>query len=174
MQIVAWTHGGKQQMAESKFLVFVGDNFQFEGKEDFAMNADYLKRKDVHYDTRANFLSRNVDLSNWQWYFNYLDFMQTASSKNPNAKPSYLLDFGYVPVVYLPSPFESLGVRLMEAMAVKKIPYIKMTPTSFATKYCSLVTVDAWVSKMDVYKRLGCRPEEVTSEMIIRRLILDE
>ena len=153
--------------------VFVGDNFKVEGQEVLSTNDAYLKRADVHFDERANFLTRNLNVSNWDWYYNYLEFMQIVANKNPQASPTYLLDLGYVPVVYLPSCCESLGARLMEAMDVKKIPYVKLPPTSFVLKHYKAMTIDAWVSKMDVYERLGVAPNEVTSEMILRRLVLN-
>ena len=161
-------------MADNNFKVFVGDNFKVEGQDVLPVNDKYLKTAGVYFDERAYFLTRNLNLSNWQWYFNYLDFMQTAASKNPKAKPMYLLDLGYVPVVYMPSCCLKFGTELMEALDSKDIPHVKIAPTSFVRKYCDIMTVDAWVSKMDVAEPLGLKPENVTSEAIIRRLILNE
>lgn len=161
-------------MAGQIFKVFVGDNFKVEGQSEFPTNSDYLKQDGVFFDERANFLTRNLDLSDFQWYYNYLDFMQTMANKNPNAKPMYLLDLGYVPVVYLPSCCLQIGPKLVEALDAADVPHVRLSPTSFVSKYCNLMTVDAWVSKMDIYERLGVKPEEVTSEMILRRLLLNE
>ena len=161
-------------MSEASFKVFIGNNFKVEGQDVLPTNSSYLKSAGVYFDERANFLTYNLDLSNWDWYFNYLEFMQTASNKNGQAQPKYLLDLGYVPVVYMPSCCEHLGAKLMEVMDVRNIPYVKLSPTSFVLKKYKTMTIDAWVSKMDVAKLLDVNPEDVTSEMILRRLILNE
>lgn len=159
-------------MTESNLKVFVGNNFKVEGQDVLPTGSVYLNRSDVHFDERGNFLTHNLDLSNWQWYYNYLDFMQTAANKNVNAHATYLLDLGYVPVVYLPTCCLTLGTALREALDYKGIPYISIGPTSFVVKYCNFSTVDIWVSKMDAAPLLGVAPTDVTSEMILRKLVI--
>jgi hypothetical protein len=161
-------------MAEVDYKVLVGNNFTVEHQVNFSDIKDQLKMPGVYYDERANILSLKTDLTNWNWYFNYLDFQQVSSVKHAEARPTYLLDLGYVPVAYLPSCFVSLGAKIMEALDVSKIPYIKLSPTSFALKYCNIMTVDAWVHKMDVADMLDKKPEDVTSKDILRRLFVNE
>lgn len=147
-------------------------NFKAEEEIDISPDSAYLKRNDVLFDERHFCASEYTNFSNWEWYFNYLDYVQTLVIKYPNARPTYLLDLGYVPIVYLPSCCTSIGSRMMEALDVKKVPYIKIAPTSFLKRSINVMAVDAWVSKMDVYEQLGVNPEDVTSEMILRRIVL--
>lgn len=158
-------------MAESGLKVFIGTNFKVEGKDVLPSDANILSQPGVYFDERANFLTYGLNLHNYEWYYNYLNFMQVASTKNMNANPSYLLNLGYIPVVYLPSCCLQLTDSLMKVLEVNKVPHIKKAPTSFATKYCNIMTTDAWVSKMDVHEMLGVTPEKVTSEMLLRRLL---
>lgn len=161
-------------MSDVELKVFVGENFKVEGQSLFTTNSNYLNRKDVFYDERGRFLTRSLNLSNWDWYYNYLDFTQVVANKNQSAKPNYLLDLGYVPVVFLPTCCLQLGSKLMEVMDKRNIPYVKVQPMSFVTKYCDIMSIDAWVSKMDASELLGIAPEKVTSIDILRRLILNE
>lgn len=158
-------------MSESSLKVFIGDNFKVEGQDLLPTSSSYLKRPDVYYDERSRFLTRNLNLSNWDWYYNYLEFTQVLASKNASAKANYLLDLGYVPVVYLPTCCLQLGNKMLEALDKVGIPYVKIRPTSFVNKYCDIVAIDAWVSKMDAASILGIPPEKVTSVAIVRRLL---
>lgn len=154
------------------FKVFVGVNFKVDGLEELP-SADYLSRPDVFYDERNRFVTSGLDRSSWDWYFNYLDFVQTLSVKNATAKPMWILDLGYVPVVYMPSCCSGFGVQLFKALDNKGIPYVKLRPYSFVSKYTEGMDSDGWMSKMDAAKLLNCAPEEVTSTRILKELILD-
>ena len=161
-------------MSADALKVFIGNNFKVEGQDTFPTNSNYLKRDDVFYDERCKFLTHNLDTSNWDWYFNYLEFNQVAANKNPSARPTYLLDLGYVPVVFLPTCCAKVGPTLIEILDRKNLPYIKTFPMSFVTKYCDIMGIDAWMSKMDAAKLLDIAPEQVTSALVLRRLVLND
>ena len=161
-------------MATDILKVYVGRNFKLEGKQEISVYSDYMNKPGVILDARGNFLANDINVNSWDWFYNYLEFQHFAATKNPDAKPIYMLDLGFVPVVYMPTCFLDLGPKLMQIMDAKQIPYVRMTPTSFALKYVDIMTIDAWVSKMQVAESLGVTPDKVTSEMILRRLILNE
>lgn len=158
-------------MAERKIKVFVGRNFELEGISDMPTDESYLERSGAKFDSRLNFLTTDWDTSTFQWYYNYLATNQIIASRNPKAYCTYLLDIGYVPVIYLPSIAAELTPKFTQLLDNCGLPYIKMGATSFANKYCNIDTVDAWVSKMDAAKFLGCKPEDVRSADIFRRLV---
>ncbi len=152
--------------------IFVGSNFVLEGYQDVP-SEDYIKRASVFYDERNNFLTYNLDRSSWDWYYNYLDFVQILATQNPRAKPIWLLDLGYVPIVYLPSCCTSEGTKLVRILDEKKLKYVRLQPYSFVNNYNNLMTSDIWMSKMDVAPLLGVEPHQVTSAEILRRLVLN-
>lgn len=82
--------------------VYIAQNFLECGSE-VLPDASYLERADVFYDIRTNMLVNNVDMLGMQWYYNYLESNARFAFKNPNAYPGYLLNLGYIPVVFLPS-----------------------------------------------------------------------
>lgn len=160
-------------MSDSGLKVFVGANFEVEGQDIINENSAFLKRDDIFFDERHNFVSHAVTPSNWDWYINYLKFVQVIARKNPSAKPNYLLDLGYVPVVYLPTCFMELSANMFNALDRINLPYIKIAPTNFLNKYLNIQGFDGWVSKMDAAKYLSCAPEEVTSIDLVRRVFIN-
>ncbi len=155
----------------SVIKVFVGRNFKPDGLCDLP-DINYLEQLDIFYDERNQFLTQGIDKSNWQWYYNYIDFVHTISSKNPNARPLWLLDIGYIPIVYLPSCCSGMSTELFAKLDEKRIPYVKTQPYSFVTKYVNGLTADGWVSKMDLSKILNIPPNEITSEKVLKELVL--
>lgn len=153
------------------FKVFIGRNFKPTGLYDLP-SEEYLNQPGVFYDGRNQIITTDWDTSNWEWYYNYLDFAQTLAHKNKNPRPTWLLDLGYIPVVYFPSCCTSKGAELFVKLDELKIPYVKLPPYSFIQSYTNGLQADGWVSKMDVYERLGVPPEKITSEKLLRELVL--
>lgn len=147
--------------------VYYGDNFKPEGVK---LLVD-LDTKGAYLDERHMFLVTNLDMSNFDWYYNYLDFVRSCSEKNPTAYPSYMLDLGYVPVVFLPTCCSELETPLRRILDARKIPYISKYPMSFTIRRLTVDGTDSWVSKIDAAKFLNIRPEEVRSVDIVRRLL---
>lgn len=162
---------GGDILVQRDIKVFVSHNFKLEGITTMTTNGTYLDRPDVKLDERLNMLNTGWDTSTFDWYYNYLEANQIISAKNSNAYCTYLLDIGYIPAVYLPSPAVSLSSKFMNVLDASKVPYVKMGPTSFANRYCTVDTIDAWVSKMDAAKFLGCKPEDVRSADLFRRCL---
>lgn len=160
-------------MADSKrnINVFTSRNFKLEGMTHMTTNSEYLKRSNITFDERIKLLNTDWDTSTFDWYYNYLEANQIIASKNPKAYCTYMLDIGYVPIVYLPSQAITLTNNFMRVLDASQVPYVKMQPTSFANKYCNIDTVDAWVSKMDAAKFLCCKPEDVRSADFFRRCL---
>ena len=159
----------------NKSKLFFGTNFKVDGLIDIPTNSSYLKRPDVFYDDRNNIITEHLDTSNWEWYFNYLEFVQVQANRNVKAKGNYLLNMGYVPVVYLPTCIDAkISTMLFEILDKKKVPYVRVKPYSFTKEHYDSTNIDAWVSKMDAAKLLGVEPINIRSVDILRRLILDE
>lgn len=171
MLVKVWIGGGDILAKKRDIKVFTSSNFKLEGMTTMTTNSDYLNRPDVKLDERLNMLNTGWDTSTFDWYYNYLEANQIIASKNANAYCNYLLDLGYIPIVYLPSPAVGLSSQFMKVLDASAIPYVKMGPTSFASRYCHLDTIDAWVSKMDAAKFLGCSPEAVRSADLFRRCL---
>ena len=151
---------------------FTGPNFEFTGIARFNIQDKSLYQQGVKYDARNKFLTYDFDDSNWDWYFNYLQFTYMCSMSAVNARCNYLLDLGYVPVIYLPSFIDTaVESNLFDKLDKTKVPYVKMYKTSFQVSKTDLEGADAWVSKMDAAKYLGCDPVAVTSKDFIRRLL---
>lgn len=149
--------------------VFISNNFKLIGKQELP-SAEYLQRAGIYYDTRLGMLVENLSLTDIEWYANYLDTNAYIAGKNPSAYPTYLLDLGYIPIVYLPSCCITLGVPMLAQLDVQNIPYIKMSPLSFVHQYCNIDTVDAWVSKLDIHEALGIPVDQIKASDVARRL----
>lgn len=160
-------------MGNAVLKCFTGPNFAFEGCQEFAADSDFLRRPDVLLDERTMFLTYNIDKTNWNWYFNYIDFTRIIAAKNSNARAGYLLNLGYFPVVYLPTCFSQIESHLIHILDVTQIPYVKLHKSSFALRKVDLEGFDIWVSKMDAAKILGCAPEDVRANDFIRRVLLN-
>lgn len=160
-------------MATSSILkCFYATNFSVEGcgpmLSDTAISANnYL------LDERMMILSSGNDLHDWTWYFNYLDFVRVSASKNPDARASYMLNLGYIPVIYMPTCMQDLEPKLFEVLDFKKVPYAKLHKTSFTVGKIDLPGTDAWVSKMDAGEIMGIEPDKVRSIDFIRRVLLN-
>ena len=152
---------------------FIGNNFVVDGYESISLDSPIVRSSDTYLDERSMFLSFSINLSNWDWYFNYLDFIKNCALKRPDARPSYMLDLGYIPVIYLPSCLSHLENDLIRVLDVKGVPYVKQRKMSFSHSKVDLEGYDVWVSKLDAATYLNCEPEDVTSKAFIRRVLLN-
>lgn len=152
--------------------VLRGDNFKVTGVSPMIDATDPIMG--LHYtrfDERTLFITTDFDETNWNWYFNYLTSMNALASKNRDAHCNYILDLGYVPVIYLPSCCTDKNTELMNALRESQLPYITMAATSFVTKFCNIDATDVWVNKLDAAEYLNCAPEDVRSVDIVRRML---
>lgn len=104
-------------------------------------------------------------------YLNYVDSIRTIAQTHKVGKYRYMLDLGYIPVcmapVYLVDFVYSVVVpKLTE----QSIPFIHLPASSFSQPNYSGPRPDVWVSKMDVYKVCGCKPENVTVKRLLEVL----
>lgn len=154
-------------------------NFLEQGTEDWP-NEDFLNRPDVYYDLRNNMLSEKCDFSNLQWYLNYMKSNVRYASRNFSAYPSYLLNLGFIPVIFLPmcytkdAPmFHEMINSMFHRLDNLRIPYIKTAGYSFVLQRPAGEQFDAWVSKLDIERLFQIPLRQITSEDIVRRLFID-
>ena len=156
-------------MANKPYEIFVSDNFMLSGMCEVP-SEEWLRRPGVFFDTRTNMLSSDSRFDTFDWYINYLKTTAIFAGKNPSAYPTYMLDLGYIPVVYLPSCCVGTYAEMFAKLDKIDIPYVKLNPTSFVMKYVDIDAVDAWVSKMDISRLWGIPVEQVRSVDVVRRI----
>ncbi len=122
------------------------------------------------YDKRLDILSIDTDPSNMNWYINYLQTTSYIAKHNPDAYSNYLLDLGYIPIVYLPLCFQELSASLLNTLNAREIPYVQIRTTSFSRAYVASDAYDAWISKMDLQRIFDMDPRTVTSVEAFRRI----
>ena len=145
------------------------ENFKFTMYD--AIPGEVLNEEDTYFDSRMYLLSAHTNFKTMDWFINYLETAAYFAARNRQAYPTYLLDLGYIPVVYLPTCVpDTLGVQLMQILDAKKIPYVKIKGTSFVLNYFGTDLVDAWVHKTDAAKVLGCAPEEVRAVPFVKEV----
>ena len=130
----------------------------------------WLSREDVYMDERNNMFSYFTDFSNMEWYYNYLKSNSRYALRNPKSYPTYLLDLGYIPVVFLPSCCSSRSVSMINKLDTMNIPYIQTGAYSFVQNKPSLDYMDAWVSKLDIERIFGIPLNNITSVDVARRI----
>lgn len=145
------------------------ENFAFIEQSELK-SIEMLDEANVYMDARTAMVSYKTDFSGLDWYTNYLDSVAYFARKNPKAYPQYLLQLGYIPVVYMPSCAGQFGVQCMTVLSNLKIPYVRMKATSFVIPYYQSDMVDAWCSKLDLGAYFGISPENVRSTDVVRRL----
>lgn len=149
--------------------VNISENFVERGSEDLP-NESWLNRPDVYYDLRNNMLCYHADFSNMQWYLNYLDSNARYASRNPSAYPGYLLNLGYIPIVFLPSCCSQYSVTMINKLDSLQLPYIKTAAYSFVLQRPAMDTVDAWVNKLDIEEKFGIPMLDITSRKVVERI----
>lgn len=164
----------------SNRLFFVGDNFV---TDSFTKVTDSdLRSLETIVDHRSLFVSKSIDTTNWEWYYNYLNLNAQFASlsvsnpigshkRNPTVN-DYLLRYGYIPMIFLPQNVGS-GPRgeLQAILDTNNIEYIVQKSISFINPEYYTEEVDAWVSKLDLSEKFGIKPEMVRSADIWRRLL---
>lgn len=156
-------------MANNSVRVNVATNFLECGTEELP-NAEFLNRPDVYYDMRNNMLSYDTDVSDLQWYLNYLESNAHFAARNPNAYPGYLLNLGYIPIVFLPSCCAQYSVAMINKLDVIKLPYIKTAAYSFVVQRPAMDGLDAWVNKLDIEKHFGTPLLDITSGKVVKQI----
>lgn len=143
-------------------------NFAFKEKTEVLF--EQLNDSYTFFDARMAMVSYQTDHTGLDWYLNYINTAAYFARKNPKAYSSYMLQLGYVPVVYMPSCAGLDGVKYMSILDNSGIPYVRMKATSFVIPYFSSDMVDAWCSKLVLGDYMHCKPEDVRSADVIRRL----
>lgn len=147
-------------------------NFKYSGVEIIEMEDFELlcEREDVYYDERMELVSVNTNWRDVQWYYNYLETTAAMAVKNSEAYATYLLDLGYIPVVYVPTCAKNVIVSMLNVLNTLNIPFIRVKSTSFSKKYFVSDMHDSWVHKFDIERILGIPVSEITSKEVVRRL----
>lgn len=167
----------RQMGGRSVMGYYFGENFLFTEIINDEQAKDILDRNAGHIDTRTMSITHGIRSDDWTWYHNYMAFQQFAASKVADARPMYMLDLGYVPVIFLPSCVVELsaGNRNMTTLMYQLLDcsdfeYVTTRPMSFILNKVDIDTMDAWVHKIQAAEVLGCSPENVRSLDIIRRI----
>jgi len=155
---------------ETKAGVVLHSAVNFEYKSTGEVAFAELNDEDTFIDARMAMISYRTDHSGLDWYLNYLKTAAYFARKNTKMYPDYLLQLGYVPVVYTPSCAGMHGVKFMTLLDNAGIPYVRMKATSFVIPYFQSDMVDAWCSKLVLGDFMGCKPEDVRSVDVARRL----
>lgn len=149
--------------------VNIAKNFSEEGTRELPSES-WLARPDVFLDERNNLFSYECNFEGWEWYYNYLKSNANFAFRNPKAYPTYLLDLGYIPVVFLPSCCSNRAVTMINTLDQKGIPYIKTGAYSFLLSKPQLDYMDAWVSKLDIERIFGIPIGSINSVDVVRRI----
>lgn len=155
---------------ETKAGLVLHSSTNFAYKETREVQFEHLNDESTFVDARMAMISYKTDQSGLDWYVNYLSTAAYFARKNPKTYPTYLLQLGYVPVVYVPSCAGVHGVKFMTILDNSGIPYVRMKATSFVIPYFQSDMVDAWCSKLALGDYLKCKPEDVRSVDVVRRL----
>ena len=169
-------------MPNNEVLVHYASNFKLTGTGPMTTDPVVLSRPDVRFDLRTRMLTYNFDHTNMDWYFNYIDSIRHFAEKNPDVYATFLLDAGYVPVIYLPiDTTESVNRQsiclnyynvLLRALMQSKIPYVSLSATTFTPYRIQYGNItDAWVSKMDAARVLNKAPESITADDVIKEVL---
>lgn len=160
-------------MESQKITIYTSNNFEYVGQETMERKQleSLIADSSVIYDARTNMLSYNTDLSNMMWYQNYLKANSIFAQHNPDAYMTYLLDLGYIPIVFLPACLtQAMYAKMVNVLTRIELPFVQFKTRSFNIKYFESDTFDAWVSKLDVAKLLNMNPENVRSADLAGRL----
>ena len=150
-------------------IVNIANNFLEEGTS-YLQSETWLNRPDVYLDERNNMFSYNTNFTNDNWYYNYLISNSRYALRNPKAYPTYMLDLGYIPVVFLPSCRAPKAISMISKLDAMNIPYVQTGAYSFVVSKPSLDYTDAWVSKLDIERILGIPLNQITSVETVRRI----
>ena len=151
---------------------YVGTNFLIDDTVDKEKGMDMVSAGGAVLDERTWSVSMNTDFTNLQWYENYITLTRFLAQKHPNSYPTYLLDLGYVPLIYLPTAAIDIGLdrAMMDIVESMSIPNIRTRPTSFVRDKINVSTMDVWVHKIHGADILKCKPEDVRSIALIEEV----
>lgn len=156
----------------NNITITVTDNFKAPSVQtytpfDFKSICEY---KDTCYDERLSLLSLNTNYKTMEWYANYLETASIVARHNPDTYATYLLDLGYIPIVYLPSCSAMAAATLLNVLKQADLQFIQIRATSFNQSYVVSDSYDAWVHKLDILQKFNIEPRAVTSAEVVRRL----
>lgn len=168
--------------AAGELYVNYASNFKLTGFDTMVTDPVILSRPDVRFDLRTRMLTYDFDPSTMDWYFNYIDSIRHFAVKNPDVYAQFLLDAGYVPVIYLPIDTtdsvnrQSICLKwhrkLLSALMKSKFPYVSLAVTTFTPHRIQYGNItDAWVSKMDAAAILNKAPETITADDVIKEVL---
>lgn len=151
-------------------MFYIADNFKIDKPMYLEELHTYALVHSGVLDERNNVYSSN-NTYDLQSYFNYLESVKTLSQTSNYGRYKHMLKLGFIPVLMVPSCFEStLHDAIIPRLEAQEIPYVKLPPMSFVKLSYTFKEPDIWVSKMDVYERLGCKPTEVTVRKLVESL----
>ena len=140
-----------------------------------ALPGDFDLEADAVMDTRHYVYVHNPEYT-IQMYLNYLKFVYALYNKSqptykgPPQPAVYMLQLGYLPVVFPPSFWEDkLHVAVVPKLRESGLPYYARPASNVLNSNYSSAYPDLWVSKLDAAEFCHCRPEETTVEEVLKR-----
>lgn len=123
-------------------------------------------------DDRHDIFCTNIEVT-VDSYLEYLKSVRIIEQESKvKGKYYYLLELGYMPVVMPPFYYkESMHEIIIPKLKENNIPMLTLPASSLTKPVYSNPTQDVWVSKMDVYQMLKCKPEEVTVKKLLEAIL---
>ena len=134
------------------------------------LSAEAMTNNSIFMDMRNKMQCAKCDFESIDWYVNYLNTNANFASKNPDAYCSYLLQIGYIPIVFVPSFLQEAAVTFQAILDRERIPYFKYAAMSFTLSRVQLDVSDCWVSKLDIERLLNIPIRDIRSSEVARRL----
>ena len=165
---------GKQYLCAVNFNPFIWNDGKFRyANKDSQLYKEFTHKIDSLVDDRCDMISINNDNTNMDFIINYAKYNAYVANNvgedetlgNPNKYLQRYLSYGYVPLIFLPTPriseWEVLLLSRLDAIHQQLgIEYIR-TPSNSFNGSKKLSTYDYWMHKLDLSKLLNCPPEKV-------------
>lgn len=119
-------------------------------------------------DTRNYIYARDPTLS-LQAYLGYLNIIKRIAIREAVNGRDAMLRLGFIPLVMAPSFWGDYAHKLILPHIPRSLPYYPRPAISFRSYKYQNDYPDIWVSKLDVAKEWGCRPEEVTVKGVLEK-----
>lgn len=137
--------------------------------------ADFNPETDAVFERRHFIYVRDPEYT-IEMYLNYLKFVYALYNQyQPHYKGTpqsavYMLQLGFLPVVYPPSFWEDkLHIMVIPKLRESGLPYYaRQASAVLVSNYVSSYP-DLWVSKLDAAEFCGCAPKDVTVKAVLSK-----
>lgn len=146
-------------MSEQKLVIT--DNFQRILPGDERHIGDVMDRRHAIYARNSHF---TIDA-----YLGYLRCIKPLAMHQCALGRDYMLRLGFIPIILPPSVWgEQVHAAILPAVQ-NKLPVYPRPAVSFISRWYTSAIPDYWASKLEAAELLGCKPEEVRVEGVLRK-----